>query len=102
MPRSRGWRRLGLLTHRVAPLFEKSIDCPVPVLDGLAQLPPAPHSGVDDLPQRNSLAGQFLTYSPANETVFVKNADFRHVARIVANHHVLSDIGREREINVAQ
>ena len=52
--------------------------------------------------QADRLAGQLLADGPAEEAVLVVDADLGQVARVVADRHRLADVGRQRQVEVAE
>ena len=52
-----------------------------------AQLAPAPIPGADNLSERDGVAGQVGTDSPAQKLLLVKDPNLAHVARIEPERH---------------
>src|SRR5262245_38069588 len=82
--------------------FQQQIHDRAAVSDLLAQLAPSPIAGRDDFLQADRLSGQLLTDRVANEHLAVVDANLGHIARVIADRHILADIGRQVQIDVAQ
>jgi hypothetical protein len=86
------------------PLFEleESIDGFLPAVQNAPEFSTAAVANTNDVAQRNSFSSNFGGDGPAKEAVFVEDANFRHIAWIVAYRHVFSHIGYKRQRQISQ
>ena len=71
-----------------------------PCLQGLSEVEPALSSGPKNIAQCHGLAGELRTDGAAQKFTLVKQADFRHVPRVLSQQHGFSDIRGKQRINV--
>jgi|GEM_PF-3668380 len=68
----------------------------------LTQLATSGVSRPDDLLQADRLASQLLADCPTQEALLVRDPDLSQVTRVIADDHLLADVGSQRQIDVAE
>src|SRR5919199_3932334 len=69
---------------------------------GRAEFTATPIASEDDVFERNGLARQFGVDGATHELVVEVDPQFGHIARVVANGHVLSDIRGQGRVEIAK
>ena len=59
-------------------------------------------AGVHDRLQADGVPGEVLADRPAEKRVPVIDADFGHIAWIIADHHILPHVGCQGRIEIAE
>jgi hypothetical protein len=69
---------------------------------GTPQLCPTLVPCLYQLLQTDGVPGQVLTHGATQKAMAVIDPNLRHIAGIVANDHILPDIGRQRQVQIPQ
>ena len=90
------------MRHRWARRGDHLVDQGLTHGELLAELAGAPAPCTDDVFETDGLARELLTHGPTEKALLVIDTDFGHIPRVIADEDVLSDVGRQRGVDIAQ
>ena len=82
--------------------MEESIDGLLPAVQNAPEFSTTAVANTNDVAERNSFSRNFGGDGPAEEAVLIEDANFRHIAWIIAYRHVFSHLGCKRQRQIAE
>jgi hypothetical protein len=82
--------------------MEESIDGLLPAVQNAPEFSTTAVANTNDVAERNSLSRNFGGDGPAEEAVLIEDANFRHIAWIIAYCYVFSHVGCKRQRQIAE